>query len=110
MQILDQRTGVDKLTGKQVAKPTNIKYDSPRANPSDYRAGRSDYYEQWDEELGKNVWQEASQIGKRSMQEGGTVWNTNSSAPSSEMGMLSRVMGPRGEMPIPTRLGGFKVG
>lgn len=65
VQFLDKRTGVDKLTGKQVAKPTNINYNKPRANPKDYRAKRADYEELWDDELGKNVWQEVSPIQKR---------------------------------------------
>jgi len=43
-------------------------------------------------------------------QEGGTVWDTHSSQPSSASGILSEVIGPSGPMSIPTRLGGFKVG
>ena len=43
-------------------------------------------------------------------QEGGTVWDTHSSQPSSASGILSEIIGPSGPMSIPTRLGGFKVG
>jgi hypothetical protein len=48
-------------------------------------------------------------FGSGMMQEGGTVWN-QAKPTTNHSGMLSRVMGPNGEMGIKTRMGGFKIG
>jgi len=48
-------------------------------------------------------------FGSGMMQEGGTVWNP-AKPTTNHSGMLSRVMGPNGEMGIKTRMGGFKIG
>jgi hypothetical protein len=50
-------------------------------------------------------------FGPGGFQEGGTVWNQVSGQSPSQVrgGILSQVMGPKGPMNIPTRMGGFRV-
>jgi len=120
----DARSRLDDLLGRVTLNGDSRDFDVEHPSIRDEMLMRAQEVPRGD---GANaeLYDGLSELGKESMrgrllkkagaegyQEGGTVWNQGSGQnPNNQVsgGILSQVMGPKGPMNIPTRIGGFRV-